>query len=268
MLGLGANLGARELALISAIRTIGLFFEVTAISKFYLSEPVIPKEASQRPPRGQATFADRPFINAAIKIRTALAAEDLLRVCLTIETHLGRVRASQQRWQNRTIDIDILWSSLGNYSSPTLAIPHPELHRRAFAWQPAIEIEPALRALDTQFAGDSDVLVEYARTRIPYSSNLTKLVNDTSMTEHSVRDMAGLELLYADSTSVWPSVLDPLTLTIERTQVAKLTEYFHDNGRRPWGMSLQRTSDKDVKLHALTYSTEYLAHTDTGEPTS
>jgi 2-amino-4-hydroxy-6-hydroxymethyldihydropteridine diphosphokinase len=82
------------------------------------------------------------FYNQAICVETTLEPENLLARLLTIEIDMGRVR--EEKYGPRTIDLDILMVNDIVLDSPTLTIPHPQLHNRRFALLPLIEIAPTL----------------------------------------------------------------------------------------------------------------------------
>ncbi|MEK6615645.1 MAG: 2-amino-4-hydroxy-6-hydroxymethyldihydropteridine diphosphokinase [Bacteroidota bacterium] len=78
------------------------------------------------------------FLNQVVCVETKLSAEKLLREILSIEKKLGRIRS--QKWQPRSIDIDILFFNQHISTSAHLHIPHPHLHERRFALVPLAEI--------------------------------------------------------------------------------------------------------------------------------
>lgn len=87
-------------------------------------------------------FSDeRLFLNRALIVETRSAPEEIMRVLLRIEEELGRTR-EQDRYAARAIDIDILL--IGNLviDTPSLSVPHPRMHERAFALSPAADIAP------------------------------------------------------------------------------------------------------------------------------
>ncbi|MES2504090.1 MAG: 2-amino-4-hydroxy-6-hydroxymethyldihydropteridine diphosphokinase [Myxococcota bacterium] len=84
---------------------------------------------------GQTLFS---FINAAFKLETSLHPSALWFLLLAAETKLGRVRMVKNG--PRTIDLDILWTSLGTLQTPYLTLPHPQLRKRPFALKPAGDI--------------------------------------------------------------------------------------------------------------------------------
>ncbi len=81
------------------------------------------------------------FVNAVIAVRTNLSPIELLRVCQDIEARLGRNRNKEEKWGERPIDIDILFYDNLVFSNEILTIPHPYVHKRAFALVPMLEIQ-------------------------------------------------------------------------------------------------------------------------------
>jgi len=68
-----------------------------------------------------------------------------LEICNKIEKELGRQRNSLHKgYQNRTIDIDILFYEDIVLDTPTLKIPHPLIQERDFVLIPLKEILPNL----------------------------------------------------------------------------------------------------------------------------
>jgi 2-amino-4-hydroxy-6-hydroxymethyldihydropteridine diphosphokinase len=83
------------------------------------------------------------YINAVIAITTQLAASELMQALLAIESSQGRVR-NGERWQARTLDIDILLFGNISICESDLVIPHYGLTQRAFVLVPLNEISPDL----------------------------------------------------------------------------------------------------------------------------
>ena len=65
---------------------------------------------------------------------------ELLRVINHVEERLGRCRAQETRWGERTLDIDILFYDDLIFENEILTIPHKELQNRAFVLVPMLEI--------------------------------------------------------------------------------------------------------------------------------
>ncbi len=92
-------------------------------------------------PHGVTGQAD--FVNAVCQLLTDLDPLELLRRLLAIEVQHGRVRG-HEKWGPRTLDLDLLLYDDLAWATPTLVVPHPRLHERAFVLYPLAEIDPAL----------------------------------------------------------------------------------------------------------------------------
>jgi 2-amino-4-hydroxy-6-hydroxymethyldihydropteridine diphosphokinase len=129
--GLGANLGPREVTLLRAVDLLAEAdgVDVLAVSTLRETEPV--------------GVVDQPaFLNGAVEIETALAPQALLDLLLEIERSLGRVRG--ERWGPRTVDLDLLVYGGETVAEPGLRVPHPRLQERRFALEPLAELNPEL----------------------------------------------------------------------------------------------------------------------------
>jgi 2-amino-4-hydroxy-6-hydroxymethyldihydropteridine diphosphokinase len=128
-LSLGTNLGDRLANLRAALKALPPKVIVGAESKIY-----------ETPAWG---FEDQPaFLNMAIRGRTNLEPEPLLKDLKQLETRLGRTPSF--RWGPRLIDIDLLFYEALVLDTPSLVIPHPRLHERAFVLAPLADIAPDL----------------------------------------------------------------------------------------------------------------------------
>ena len=135
-LSLGSNLGDRvgfvqqATSLLSADEKIKL----VSTSSFYETEPWHFK-------------TDNWFVNAVIVISTSYYPEELLKVCLRVESQLGRRRDEESGYNDRTSDIDILFYDdkiIDEHENGIdLTIPHPQVHKRAFVLVPLLEVAPA-----------------------------------------------------------------------------------------------------------------------------
>ena len=128
-LGLGSNLGDRQLHLVKALELLAQWVQIEQISSLYETEPVGYREQ----PR---------FLNAVCQLTTALTPEELLDLAKHVEVALGRMPSFPNA--PRPIDIDILFYGNRVINSPQLAIPHPRLEERAFVLVPLAEIAPDL----------------------------------------------------------------------------------------------------------------------------
>lgn len=87
---------------------------------------------------------DQPdYLNAVAALDTQLSAMALLTELQAIEHRQGRVR-STQRWQPRTLDLDLLLYGEMQLQDAALTVPHPGLPSRAFVLYPLQEIAPDL----------------------------------------------------------------------------------------------------------------------------
>ena len=129
-LALGSNLGDR----LAQMRTALELLEAEGV-RVVKTSPVYQNRAIGM---GDA----EPFLNAVVEVRTELAAEALLDVCLAVESRLGRVRSGG--WAPRTIDVDILVFGQSSLCSERLSLPHPRIAERDFVLQPLSDLNPAL----------------------------------------------------------------------------------------------------------------------------
>lgn len=131
-LGLGSNVGEREShlrAAVAMLRERGV--EVEAVSSTYETEPV-----------GEV-LDQGDFLNAAIRIRTALEPEALLDLCKEIEVARGRA-LDAPRHSPRPLDLDLLLLGDLELSTERLTLPHPEVSSRRFVLTPLLELDPEL----------------------------------------------------------------------------------------------------------------------------
>lgn len=82
------------------------------------------------------------FLNAVLEAEVEVSPEELLLICNNVENKLGRNRAQEEHWGERTIDIDILFYDNLIINTQNLTIPHSYLHKRAFVLVPLLELIP------------------------------------------------------------------------------------------------------------------------------
>jgi 2-amino-4-hydroxy-6-hydroxymethyldihydropteridine diphosphokinase len=131
-IALGGNLGDRRATFAGAILDLQRDWPVqqSACSCLYETEPV-------GGPPGQPDF-----LNAVIRVSTALNPSDLLAAMREIERCRGRSRSEPMG--PRTLDLDLLLHGDRIVSQPDLQIPHPRLHERLFVLRPLCDIAPRL----------------------------------------------------------------------------------------------------------------------------
>lgn len=126
-LGLGSNLGNREVFISKALSDLSLKVKIIKNSEIIETKPY-----------GNVNQPD--FLNCVTEIETELNPLELLKICTEIEKKLGRKRS--QKWASRTIDIDILFYGNETFQSDELTIPHPEIQKRKFVLKSLNEICP------------------------------------------------------------------------------------------------------------------------------
>ena len=101
-------------------------------------------EAGQAPNVILAAHVDQPdFINAVARLDTTLDAFALLDALQALETRFGRVRSFRNA--PRVLDLDLLLYGEHCQDSPTLTLPHPRMHERAFVLAPLAELAATLQ---------------------------------------------------------------------------------------------------------------------------
>lgn len=143
LLGLGSNIGDRRAQLqgtVDALAAAGV--EVCACSSVYDTDPVgeLPNQPS--------------FLNACVRVRTALEPLELLDAVKRLERELGRA-AGGPRHGPRAIDIDILLLGELELRNERMSLPHEQLLNRRFVLIPALELDMELRAPDGSRLADA-----------------------------------------------------------------------------------------------------------------
>ncbi|MDD9817021.1 MAG: 2-amino-4-hydroxy-6-hydroxymethyldihydropteridine diphosphokinase [Gammaproteobacteria bacterium] len=132
-IGLGSNLQEPRKQLrraLAALRKLPAS-RLDAVSSLYSSAPVGPQ--------------DQPFyLNAVARLETELPPRELLAQMRRIERRQGRTREAE-RWQARTLDLDLLLYGDECIAGEELTVPHPEIGSRAFVLYPLYELAPELR---------------------------------------------------------------------------------------------------------------------------
>jgi len=129
-ISLGSNLGDRLDYLQKAVRIIyNTIGDIITISSVY-----------QTP---AWRFNSDDFYNLCIEIKTFYSSIEVLEALLEIENSLGRSRTDTSGYEARTIDLDIIFSSEGNFQTKKLVVPHPSMQDRNFVLHPLAEIAGA-----------------------------------------------------------------------------------------------------------------------------
>lgn len=133
-LSLGSNVGDRRAHLQAAVAALPAHaVQPLAASSVYETEPV-------------GEVLDQPdFLNACLRVETALHPEALLDACKAVERELGRAPGGP-RHGPRPIDVDVLLVGELVHASERLRVPHRDLAQRRFVLVPLLELDPDLTA--------------------------------------------------------------------------------------------------------------------------
>ena len=143
-LGLGSNVGDRRANLQAAVdRLPGQGVTVLASSSTYDTDPV------------GLVLDQPPFLNACVRIDTALEPERLLDACKAVEAELGRDLEGGIRHGPRPIDVDLLLLGDASYASERLRLPHEQVTARRFVLIPLLELDFELATPDGTRLSDS-----------------------------------------------------------------------------------------------------------------
>jgi 2-amino-4-hydroxy-6-hydroxymethyldihydropteridine diphosphokinase len=142
-LGLGSNVGDSEGHLREALQllpTVGV--QIVAVSSTWVTEPV-------------GEILDQPdFLNAAVRVRTALEPEELLDACKKVEAERGR-HFDFPRHSPRPLDVDLLLLDEIELETDRLTLPHPQVRNRRFVLAPLLELDPNLTLPDGTVLADA-----------------------------------------------------------------------------------------------------------------
>ncbi|MCD8373191.1 MAG: 2-amino-4-hydroxy-6-hydroxymethyldihydropteridine diphosphokinase, partial [Clostridia bacterium] len=128
-LSLGSSLGDKKAYLDFAVKELSLTkgISVKAVSSYYKSKPY-------------GGVAKEEFLNACVMAETYLEPHVLLREINRIEAAGERIR--DIRWNDRTLDIDIIFYGHEIICDDLLTVPHPDYTNRSFVLTPLKEIAP------------------------------------------------------------------------------------------------------------------------------
>jgi len=127
-IALGSNLGNSPETISLALQVLGATkgIEIIKCSSLYQTIPIGPPQPD--------------YINACAILSVELSPVVLLDTLLAIEAQFGRIRL--EKWQARTLDLDIILYNDLILDTPRLTIPHPQMSDRAFVLVPLAEIAP------------------------------------------------------------------------------------------------------------------------------
>ena len=131
-LGLGTNMGDRDVNLEAALAAIGGIPATTLLRR----SPVYESK-----PWGKIDQPD--FLNMVAEVTTQLEPHTLHRHLQKIERDMGRDEGGE-KWGPRPIDIDLLLYGKRTLKTASLVVPHPRMWERRFVLRPLLDLEPDL----------------------------------------------------------------------------------------------------------------------------
>lgn len=121
LLLLGSNLNDKKNNLITAQKHIN-----ESLGEILKESEILESEAEDYE-------SSNSFLNQTVRINTKLSPIQLLNKIKIIESNMGRTyKNSEERYQDRIIDIDILTFNDLHYKCEVLSIPHHQLITRKF----------------------------------------------------------------------------------------------------------------------------------------
>lgn len=81
------------------------------------------------------------FYNLVLTIKTEFEPEKVMDTLLAIEQKIGRKRMTTG-YENRLIDLDVIYIEDIILNGERLQVPHPRMHERAFVLVPLMEVLP------------------------------------------------------------------------------------------------------------------------------
>jgi 2-amino-4-hydroxy-6-hydroxymethyldihydropteridine diphosphokinase len=128
LLGLGGNLGDPATTLRGALAALAAEGRVARVSRLWRTRAIGPPQPA--------------YLNAAAVVSWPRGPRELLARCRALEAAAGRERSREERWGPRALDLDLLLAEGLVCRGPLLELPHPRLHERRFALDPAAEVAP------------------------------------------------------------------------------------------------------------------------------
>jgi dihydroneopterin aldolase/2-amino-4-hydroxy-6-hydroxymethyldihydropteridine diphosphokinase len=133
VIALGSNVGDSVETLHDAVIALYGLIDIIEVSRVVETDPVGGPEQPA-------------YLNAVVTGTTHLAPSSLLAGLHDIERSHGRTR--EMGWGPRTLDLDLIqygdpvFDTDVRMDGPTLTLPHPRAHERAFVLVPWLEAEP------------------------------------------------------------------------------------------------------------------------------
>lgn len=138
IISVGTNLGDRKQNIEKAVDALNNipYTDVVAVSSIYETEPV-----------GYARQDN--FYNAVFVVKSKFEPNEMLGICLGIESGFGRIRGI--KYGPRILDLDIIFAENQQINTKNLTVPHPRYSERRFVLEPLLEIFPSGEFFDINF---------------------------------------------------------------------------------------------------------------------
>ena len=125
---LGSNLGDKKQNLTVAINKLdSKVGTVIEISDFFESKPI-------------GFTSENNFINCCCSINTTLTIQEFILTTQEIEIEMGRRKLKINKYEDRIIDIDIIFYENEIVKEPNVKIPHTSFRKRDFVLFPLNQI--------------------------------------------------------------------------------------------------------------------------------
>ncbi|MGK9146067.1 2-amino-4-hydroxy-6-hydroxymethyldihydropteridine diphosphokinase [Plantibacter flavus] len=133
VVAVGGNLGDRRATLIAACEELAATPGVVDLQR----SPLVSSAAVKLSGVDESAPA---YLNGVVVLRTRLTAHALLDALQRIELAHGRVR--EERWGDRTLDLDLIAYDDAVIDDDRLTVPHPRAAERAFVVVPWLLLDP------------------------------------------------------------------------------------------------------------------------------
>lgn len=169
-IGLGSNLGDSQQLLLKAWKLLGEQRELTTaeLSSPYLSSPV-------------GMSSSHWFVNAVGRVVARCSPQRMLDILQHTEACLGRLRNQEQKgYQDRIIDLDLIYFGNVVGDDPRLTLPHPQRADRLFVLAPLSAI--AADFVDPELASGYTVSQLY--------QDLLRRIEDKQLANQEILELA------------------------------------------------------------------------------
>ncbi|MEM7162475.1 MAG: 2-amino-4-hydroxy-6-hydroxymethyldihydropteridine diphosphokinase [Bacteroidota bacterium] len=127
-IGIGSNIRPRKKWILNAIQFLGNYGELRQRSNIYQSN-------------ANGYDSKNNYLNCVVEFECKMNESELLLKLKEIEKELLRVKNSEH-YEDRTIDLDILFFNELLSNTDQLKVPHPRMHLRNFVLVPLFELCP------------------------------------------------------------------------------------------------------------------------------